>query len=545
MSWLRSLTIQVRLAVISLIVLLMMLTVTLVGLSKEKALLYELNEQNAKALVDVSLDLVNQHYQAFQSGKVSLQQAQQNAQESLKKIRYGQGNYFWVGDLDGTMLMHPVKPALEGKSVRNVKSPDGEPVYESLISDVKSKGEAIANYQWPRSGKEGYGSKMTYVKQFKPWGWVLGSGLFVDDIEQGFAAHRNSLLLETFLLSLVIAGFCYWLGRSIVAPVQQTTAVMQNIAMGDGDLTRKLDDSGRDEIASLSYYFNKFTNKLGDSLRSVQDSYFHVVTDAKTVSEAVDAGRGYAKFQMENTNAVAASIGQMTTQIKEVSEHANDAEKAATEALQNTDNGKRVISNTITQIHSLSGNVNEASEVITRLAKESEDIGKVLDVIRGIAEQTNLLALNAAIEAARAGEQGRGFAVVADEVRTLASRTGQSTDEIQTMIERLQEGARAAVEAVTLSQETSESTVVQVAKADEALSEIARLMQVISGMNGEIALATNTQLQTADQVNSRVNELAASVELSRENTEHLNEASADLDDSSKKMSAVVNSFKIN
>jgi len=250
------------------------------------------------------------------------------------------------------------------------------------------------------------------------------------------------------------------------------------------------------------------------------------------------------QLQNDTTTQIATAMEEMTSSIREISNNADEANKAASDAIVNTDDGKEIVSETITQIDSLSSEIDSVSQVIAKLAIESDNIGEVLDVIRGIADQTNLLALNAAIEAARAGEQGRGFAVVADEVRTLASRTSKSTDEIQGMIQRLQAGSQEAVSAVTASKTTSDNTVKQAAKAGESLTEIERLISVISQMSNHIASATEQQTQAAEEVNGRISDLSQMTIEAVTNTEDIANASKDLQLSSTQMSDIVQSFKL-
>ena len=276
----------------------------------------------------------------------------------------------------------------------------------------------------------------------------------------------------------------------------------------------------------------------------IRDNIAALTEQAEKVKSVSDDSNAQAHDQNENMLQVAAAMEQMTTQIHDVSNNADAAEKSTVSARTNVQDGATVVEHTVTDIRSLTSDIESVSSVVTALAEQSQSIGAVLDVIRGIAEQTNLLALNAAIEAARAGEQGRGFAVVADEVRTLASRTGQSTDEIQAMIEKLQSNAKSAVDAVHVSQSASVKTVENATQANQSLKEADRLMTDISGMSSEIARATEQQAEAANEANIRINALSGAADSSLRTADDLAKASLALKESCVAIMDIANKFKL-
>jgi methyl-accepting chemotaxis protein len=544
MGFLRKYTIQKRFILLLIIMLSGLIILSSISLSQAyQSLLQEKHNANQQ-VVEAAYSVVEHFHQQQTGGLLKEDEAKKQAIEVLNSLRYDKTNYFWINDFSPTMIMHPIKPALNGKNVGGVKDPDGTPLFINMVKIVREKGQGFVPYKWPKPGVDDPVDKISFVKGFTPWQWIIGSGTYIDDIDATFTTQRNSLLAYALILIIVIVWLGYFIGKSIIGPTLEASNLMKDIARGDGDLTRVLDHRAQDEISRLAHYFNEFTKKMRDSLGDVANNSNVVLNHAQSVADASESAQTLTQNQNDITTQVATAMEQMTSQIHDVSNNANAAEKAANDARINTNQGKEIISNTINQMQSLSTNIDGVSQVVASLAAESDNIGSVLDVIRGIADQTNLLALNAAIEAARAGEQGRGFAVVADEVRTLASRTAQSTNEIQQMIQKLQSGAQEAVAAVKVSQDISNQTVEQTSKADDSLSEIDKLMELISDMNTQIARATEQQTQAADEVNLRINDLAGMTDESLSTSDTLTDASLELKSSSHSMSEVVSRFKI-
>ncbi|WP_063344575.1 methyl-accepting chemotaxis protein [Vibrio jasicida] len=326
------------------------------------------------------------------------------------------------------------------------------------------------------------------------------------------AALRAEIILESGIAIVIIAalGMVILLLKTVVKPINDIKEAMVQIASGEGDLSQRISINSQDEIGQLAGGFNQFVTKIQATVSQVVESANTLRQEMNNLNSLTSTIADSTVGQQRDSEAVAAAVHEMQVTSRNVSDSATEAALASQTANEELSNTNIILEQTVGAIRDLAGEIESASQVINTLDSDVSNIASVLDVIRGIAEQTNLLALNAAIEAARAGEQGRGFAVVADEVRSLASRTQKSTGEIQAMIEKLQAGAAQAVEVMQGSKTSSEDTIQSAGLATESLAEILNAIARMNEMNTHIATAAGQQSSVSDEVNSNVQGIADS-----------------------------------
>ncbi len=509
MNNLRSLPINRRLWLILVVAIVMLIIQGALLLKQIEADLYAAKSEKTQHVVQSAAGIL-QHYHALEAaGGISREAAQKQAAEIIRNLRYDGQEYFWINDQTPVMVMHPTNPKLEGQNLSGFKDPDGKALFNEMVAISKSQGAGQVNYRWPKPGASDPVPKVSYVQLFQPWGWIIGSGVYVDDVQAEFHTQALKTLLIGLVIAALVALLIVLIVRSITQPLQHAVDAMANIASGDGDLTRTLDTQGNDELSALSRHFNAFTEKLRQVIKHSLDSAGQLDAAARNLGDVAGQSQQHSEQQSQQMELVATAINEVTYGVQDV---AKNAEHAATEvhtAEEQALQGQQNIEGSLRQINALSATIDQAVTVIQALAQESTQIGSVLEVIRSIAEQTNLLALNAAIEAARAGEQGRGFAVVADEVRLLAQRTQKSTAEIQVMIERLQGNSEAAVKVINDSSQASQLTIEQARQAGTSLTLIASGLRNLSGLNASIASATLQQSHVVEDINQNVTQAAS------------------------------------
>lgn len=364
--------------------------------------------------------------------------------------------------------------------------------------------------------------------------------------EVASTSRRAELILQAGTLLVIISAVAtaLLLLRTIVTPVRSIKDAMEQIASGEGDLRQRIEMTSKDEIGQLAGSFNLFVSKIQNTVEQVIDSSHALRTEMTNLQSLTSTIQNSTTLQQKDSEAVAAAVHEMQVTSRSVSDNAGDAANASQTANEELSNTNAILDSTVDSIRSLASEIGSASQVINTLDQDVSNIASVVDVIQGIAEQTNLLALNAAIEAARAGEQGRGFAVVADEVRSLASRTQQSTGEIQAMIEKLQVGATEAVRVMRGSEESGEKTISTAGEASRSLSEILNAIALMNEMNTHIATAASQQSTVSDEVNSNVQGIADSSTAIVDIVGQAQQALGHLNEQCQRLDAQVSQFRV-
>ncbi len=506
--------ISLRARLIAWLLLVALLICALSGLAlfnQRNAMLHD-RQDKTRNLTESALGVISSYEALEASGKLSEAQAKQMAAAALMASHYDKKEYFFGYDQNWNYVIHGAKAAMLGKNVQGMKTPTGVDLGQLFQETVsKGNGQGFAEYVWDKPGFDQPQPKISYLMTSARWHWVIGTGIYLDDVHAAFMQQLWLTLLEVaaILLLLLIAGV--FLMRSILgqlgADPGDTMRVVRRIADGHLDTVVPLQAGDKSSVmaavADMQQHLKQLVREIADEAGRLSQ----MSSDVARRSDAVVSG---SDRQSEAAAAMAASIEQLTVSINHISSHAQDARNLSQESGRLSKEGGEVISSAVSEMHRINESVDQAAVTIADLASKTQTISSIMQVIKDIADQTNLLALNAAIEAARAGEMGRGFAVVADEVRKLSERTGQATQEIAGMIQEIQtssDQSRACMEEAVGRVKTGLKLAVQ---GGEAISHIRDSATGVVDVVNEISHALKEQGSASNEIAQHVEQIARS-----------------------------------
>ena len=475
----------------------------------------ETRKEATREVVESAAAIVKWAYTQEETGKATEAEAQAMAKEALRGARYGGGEYFWVNDMARVVVMHPTKPELEGKDLSTMADPDGVKPFVEFVDTVAQHGEGFVEYRWPRPGSDVAVDKISYVSGFKPWGWVIGSGVYVDDLHQVFLSRLGKLSVFLLLAGAACLYVSNLVSRIITRGLLKAVRVAEAIA--HGRVGARVQVKGSDEIARLLSSIGTMSAELTQIIQGVHRSAGSLSVASDEIAQGNLDLATRTELAANNLQDTAASMGQLTEEVARNEEAAQQANTHVTHAAEVALKGGEAVAHVVT--------------TMDEIHRDAAKINEITSVIDGIAFQTNILALNAAVEAARAGEQGRGFAVVASEVRMLAQRSANAAREIKALIE-------ASVAKVDLGSR-------QVEEAGHTMTDIVSSVQQVNEVIHEMASRSTRQRTGITSVNGAIRELDRMTQQNAALVEQSAAAAASLRDQARDMTDAIGRFQTN
>lgn len=518
-------------------------------LTQYREQLVETRKAELQAYLMMGVTAVQSLYESDRNGE-----NQAAAKTLLKAMRFESDGYFFAYDSQGVNTLHAINPSLEGKNLYGLQDENGVPVIAGLIRAAKS-GDGFLYFSWHKPTINAQAPKLGYAEYLPKWDWVLGTGIYIDDIDAQVAQFQvlrqdqaKEQMWSTIGLSLVGLLITSMVVSALVAkgvaPLQHVVASLQDVAAGEGDLTARLKVESQDEIGEVAKAFNAFMDKLHPMIKQLRESAQEVQLAAGELDTQTTQSNQKMNSHCLETDKVVTAVTEMSATAREVANNTNATSQAIESANGQIRDAQHEVNSAIEGIGELVREVNLTSDAIQDLSQRTDKITQVLNVIGEIAEQTNLLALNAAIEAARAGEQGRGFAVVADEVRSLASRTQNSTQEIGEMLKSLHQGVSKAVDSMNVSQKRGEKTAEESMHIKQSLAGISQAVGLIQDMGIQTASAAEQQSAVAEDINQNLVAIQQIVNQLSDNLQHSESISSRLASSGQQMGNLVSHFKL-
>ncbi len=474
----------------------------------------------------------------------------------IADMRYGTDNkeYFWVNDMQARMIMHPVKPELNGKVLLDLKDPNGKAFFKEMVDVCSKYGEGFVDYLWPMPGRDDPVPKLSFVKLYEDWNLIVGTGIYLDDVEEIIAQREavikssiwgqiSRMVLVVIVIAVLVGVMATIMSRRIAGPINHAAAMLQDIAEGEGDLTRRLRVETGDEVGEMARWFNQFMDslhsimgQLAEHTGSIDNSSSGLQLIAKDMSDgavqtsrSIDGVTGEAQTMSQKMNSVAATMEQVSSSLQMVASSSGQMSATISEIAKSSETAHSVSSSGVAESKRI-------SETVRRLGDAASEIGKVTETISDISDQINLLSLNATIEAARAGEAGRGFAVVAGNIKDLAKQTALSADDIYAKISSIQQSIGETVDQM-------ESITGVIGEVDDIVATIAAAVEEQAVATSEIANSVSLAADGIQQANGNVNlstvssgEIARSIESVNHSSKQITRNSAEISRSADALS---------
>lgn len=497
-------------------------------------------ENKLSAQVETALNVAKHFYS--QREQLGEQTAKQNALNAIASLRYDGDNYFWILNQKMNVVMHPLKPELNGQNAESFKDGAGKFHWREMVSiSQTTEQKGFLDYQW-KSPDGALKDKISYVELFPEWGWIIGSGILVSDINETF----YTLVIQELIFALILSGVLFALGyaisNNIVTPLNKL--IENTHLISEGDLRVRMNLTRKDELGQMAKEIDSMLSKLQSTLKTAHDSAGISSSMASNIAQASEEAATSVNSQHSQLELLSTAMTEMSATISDVANNAESTAGSTNKVMEHTEHTDRTMQLTSKAISDVSQDIAMANELVKELQDGVNEISNVVSVIRDISEQTNLLALNAAIEAARAGEQGRGFAVVADEVRNLASRTQNSTNEVQQTIDTLLEHAGRTFTAMQNSNNSVDSSVEASQRTRSQVNEIVVEMQNANDMVAQIAAASEQQSAVASEMNQNVTSIHLSANEVLQASQSLAKESQEMANTAEHLSAQLQYFKV-